>query len=339
MSQSTSRRRFVGGAAVSAGAAALMAQSGAVQPARRREVWVGAVTMDDLAPRTKEEAVELTVARMDQMASRKPDIVCLTETFQLAAIHPRASYDQLAEPIPGPTTSRMAEWARAHNSYVICPIHERQGGKIYNTAVVLDRKGQVAATYRKVHVVENEMEAGASCGRTPPAAIETDFGKIGVQICFDVNWPDGWTALKQAGAEMVFWPSAYPGGRALYPQAWRNIFHIVSVPWYKPGSAEVIDPAGDVIASSGQWEPWLCAPVNLEKGLFHLDFQMEKARKLEAKYGRGVRVKWLHLENWFLLEAVEPGLTVAQLKSEFGLVPLDEYLARAERAQRANMTA
>ncbi len=338
MSQSTSRRKFVAGAT---GAAALMAQAGPVhsEPSRKREVWVGAVTMDDLAPRTKEEATEMTVARMDRVAEKKPDIVCLTETFQLASVRPRPTYDELAEPIPGPTTSRMAEWARAHNSWVICPIHERHGEKIYNTAVVLDRKGGVAAAYRKIHVVENEMAAGASCGREAPKAIETDFGKIGVQICFDVNWPEGWTALKQAGAEMVFWPSAYAGGRALYPMAWRNSYHVVSVPWHRPGGAEVIDIAGDVVASSGFWEPWLCAPVNLEQGLFHTDFQMEKARKLEAKYGRAVRLKWLHLENWFVLEAVEPGLTVAQLKSEFGLITLDEYLAQAERAQRTNLGA
>lgn len=335
MNPRTSRRRFVGAAT------ALMAQTGAAEaaPARRKDVWVGALTMDSIAGRTKEQTVDQVLARMDRLASNKPDIVCLTETFQLAGTQPRPTYDQLAEPIPGPTTDRMAAWARAHNSYVICPIHERHAGKIYNTAVVLDRAGRVAGTYRKVHVVENEMQAGASCGRAAAAAIQTDFGKIGVQTCFDVNWPDGWTALKHDGAEIVFWPSAYPGGRALYPMAWRNIYHVVSVPWYKPGSAEVIDPSGDVIASSGNWEPWLCAPVNLEKGLFHLDFQIDKVRKIEAKYGRGVKVKWLHLENWFLLEAVDPELTIAALKSEFGLVPLDAYLDRAEKAQVADRSA
>jgi predicted amidohydrolase len=222
---------------------------------------------------------------------------------------------------------------------VISPIHELQGDRIYNTAVVLDRAGRIAGTYRKIHIVESEMEAGASCGRAAPAAIETDFGRIGVQICFDVNWPEEWVALKRAGAELVFWPSAYPGGRALYPLAWRNQFHIVSVPWYKPGVAEIIDISGDVLASSGRWEPWLCAPVNLEKGLFHTDYNIEKAHKLEAKYGRGVRIKWLHLEHWFILEVLAKDLTLAQLKSEFGLVPLDEYLARATKAQRANMNA
>ena len=333
---STSRRKFVGGAA-----AALMAQSaaGAPDPAKRRQVWVGALTMDGLTARNKEEAVKLALGRMDRVAEKKPDIVCLTETFQLATVQPRQTYDQLAEPIPGPTTDRMAEWARAHQSYVICPIHERQGGRIYNTAVVLDRAGQIAGAYRKVHVVENEMQSGASCGRATPKAIQTDFGKIGIQTCFDVNWSDGWDALKRDGAELVFWPSAYPGGRALYPMAWQHAYHIVSVPWSKPGSAEIIDPAGDVIASSGHWEPWLCAPVNLEKALFHIDVQTDKARKLEAKYGRAVHIKWLHLENWFLLEAVDPALTIASLKSEFGLVPLDEYLARAERAQQSDLRA
>jgi predicted amidohydrolase len=336
MKQGTTRRALLGGAA-----AAMVAQAApaASEPAKRREVWVAGLTMDGLSPRSKEQCVEQVLARMDQFASRKPDVVCLTETFQLAAVQPRQKYEQLAEPIPGPTTDRMARWAREHRSYVICPIHERQGGKIYNTAVVLDRQGQVAGAYRKVHVVENEMEAGASCGRGAAKAIPTDFGRIGVQICFDVNWPDGWAALKKDGADIVFWPSAYPGGRALYPRAWQNIYHLVSVPWAKPGAAEVIDPSGDIVAASGQWEPWVCASVNLEKGLFHLDFQQDKVRKIEAKYGRGVRVKWLHLENWFLLEAVDPELTIAGLKAEFGLVPLDEYLARAERAQAADRSA
>jgi predicted amidohydrolase len=318
-----------------------MAQSGSTgaEIPKSRTAWVGAVTLDGLTAHSKEEATELVLSRMDRLAANRPDIVCLTETFQLAATQPRPKYDQLAEPIPGPTTSRVAEWARAHNCYVICPIHERQGGKVYNTAVVLDRSGRVAATYRKVHVVENEMQEGASCGRSAPTAIHTDFGKIGIQTCFDVNWPDGWAALKRDGAEIVFWPSAYPGGRALYPHAWRNIFHIVSVPWYKPGVAEVIDMSGDVIASGGHWEPWLCTQVNLEKALFHVDFQVEKVRKLEAKYGRAVRVKWLHLENWFVLEVLDKDLSIGQLKSEYGLVPLDEYLIRADRAQRADMRA
>lgn len=335
MDQAISRRGFVGAAG------ALMAVDGPAMadPGKRREVWVGALTMDDLTPRTKEEAVDQALARMDQLAAKKPDIVCLTETFQLASVHPTPSYDKLAEPIPGPTIGRMAQWARAHHSYVICPIHERQGGKIYNTAVVLDREGSVAGTYRKIHVVESEMRAGASCGRSAPKVIQTDFGKIGIQICFDLNWPEGWSALQREGAEIVFWPSAYAGGRALYPMAWRNIYNIVSAPWSKPGVAEVIDISGDVTAASGRWEPWVCAPVNLEKGLFHTDFQMEKVRKLEAKYGRAVRVKFLHLEHWFTVEALTDDLTIAQLKTEFGLVPLDEYLARAERAQRADMTA
>ncbi len=328
-----SRRQFVGTAGT---AAAAVAKGAEIKRSGPREVWIGALTMDDIEPRSVDDAVRLTLGRMDEVASKKPDVVCLPETFPLAMMKPRPGYSQLAEPVPGPITDRMAAWARAHNCYVICPIHERHDGKIFNTAVVIDRAGRIAGSYRKIHVVETEMEAGASCGRSAPSAIQTDFGKIGVQICFDVNWPDGWGTLKQAGAEIVFWPSAYPGGRALYPLAWNNNFHIVSVPWCRPGVVQIIDISGDVLASSGRWEPWLCEPVNLEKGLFHTDFQIEKMRKLEARYGRAVRVKWLHLEHWFVLEVVAKELSLAQLKSEFGLVPLDEYLARAARAQRAD---
>jgi hypothetical protein len=77
--------------------------------------------------------------------------------------------------------------------------------------------------------------------------------------------------------------------------------------------------------------------VNLEKELFHTDFHMEKMAQLQAKYGRAVEVKWLHLEHWFTLEVANGDVTVAQLKKEFGLVPLNDYLHRAERAQKADM--
>jgi predicted amidohydrolase len=330
-----SRRQF---AALAAAASAAPPPASAARSGPRH-VWVGAITMDELEPRSKDEANQLALARLDRFASSKPDIVCLPETFHLAAIQPAPAYAHVAEPVPGPTTDRFGVWARDHNCWVICPLHERHEGRIHNTAVVLDRSGKVAGQYRKLHVVESEMEAGASCGRNAPVPIDAGFAKIGIQICFDVNWPEGWSALKRVGAEMVFWPSAYPGGRALYPLAWRNIYPIVSVPWRLPGVCEIIDIAGDVAASSGRWQPWLCAPVNLEKGLFHTDFQDEKAHAIEAKYGRGVRLHWYHLEHWFALEVLDPALSLARLKAEFGLVPLDDYLARAEKAQRANGAA
>ena len=100
--------------------------------------------------------------------------------------------------------------------------------------------------------------------------------------------------------------------------------------------ASMASAACPVGTRRGPREVWVAA-VTME--LFHTDFHLEKMRKLTAKYGRAVRVKWLHLEHWFTLEVVALELTLAELKAAFGLTPLREYLARATQAQRANQGA
>ena len=65
--------------------------------------------------------------------------------------------------------------------------------------------------YRKIHPTIGEMNSGVMPGPLNPPVFQTDFGAVGAQICFDIEWPDGWRKLREAGAEMVFWPSAFAG--------------------------------------------------------------------------------------------------------------------------------
>ena len=78
-----------------------------------------------------------------------------------------------------------------------------------NTAVVYDRQGQELGQYHKIHPTEGELNGGIWPGPIDPPVFEADFGKFGIQICFDVNWWEGWERLKQKGAQIVFWPSAF----------------------------------------------------------------------------------------------------------------------------------
>src|SRR5947199_1962 len=160
----------------------------------------------------------------------------------------------LAEPIDGPTITAMAEFARARRCHVIAPITRSEGGKLYNTAVLIGRDGKVIGGYDKVHPTEPEMAAGITPGRDAPV-FATDFGKVGIQICFDIGWPDGWKALKDRGAELVVWPSAYPGGFPLNALAWTHRYPIVTSPWTAP--AALIDVDGTTLVRSGPWEPWI----------------------------------------------------------------------------------
>jgi hypothetical protein len=95
----------------------------------------------------------------------------------------------------------------------------------------------------------------------------------------------------------------------------------------------LIDVDGQTLAQSGTWEPWISVPFCLDRGLFHLDFHQTKVRQIERTYGRDVTVRWCHNENAFVLENRIPGRTLADLAKEFGLVPMEAYLARAKTAQ------
>ena len=96
---------------------------------------------------------------------------------------------------------------------------------------------------------------------------KTDFGTIGVQICFDINWRDVWEKLGKYGAEIVFWPSAFNGGKMLNSLAWMNKYYVVSSTRYDP--SRICDIDGDEIIRSGLSAHWVCAPINLEKAFIH----------------------------------------------------------------------
>jgi beta-ureidopropionase len=267
---------------------------------------------------------------MEQVAGAHPDLICLPETFN-GRYAPRPTPTAQAEPIDGPTITAMAAFAKAKRCYVVAPITLDRGGTLFNTAVLLDRAGKVAGAYDKLHPTEKELQGGITPGRDTAKVFATDFGKLGIQICFDIDWPDGWQALKDQGAELVVWPAAYPGGFPLNALAWTHRYPIVTSPWTTP--ATLIDVDGQVLVKSGTWEPWINTPFYLDRGLFHLDFHLPKLRALEKAHGREVTVRWSHDENAFVLENRVPGKTLAQLAAEFDLLPIDAYLARAKSAQ------
>jgi predicted amidohydrolase len=164
------------------------------------------------------DLLEETMARLDQAASFQPDIACLPELFP----------NRPPEPVPGPVTERLAAWARQRSCYVVFGLKTKTGNRIFNSAVLIDRKGQVSGVYSKTHPTEGELEEGTTPGRVDPPLFETDFGVIGVQICFDVNWWESWKRLKQLGAKIVFFPSAFPAARQLSALALMNQYYIVS---------------------------------------------------------------------------------------------------------------
>lgn len=286
-----------------------------------REVRVLSVTIDGIE--NKSEIVDKITERLEIMSSYKPDIICLPETF--------ATSVNTAEKISGTIINKFASYAKKHRSYIICPIHTKKDNKIYNAGVLIDREGKVIGQHNKIHPTEKECDMGITPGSSPPPVFKTDFGTIGILICYDVNWVQEWKSLKEQGAEIVFWPSAYPGGRMLSSYAWMFKYYVVGCSRSNP--ANIFDMTGDLIADSGKYEPWAFASLNLEKIFCEIDYHVQKVKDIIKKYGRRVQIKYYHDEDWVTIESCSPDLTIKEIIEEFGLTSHWDYIKRAEKYQ------
>jgi len=300
-----------------------------------REVWVGTVTQNLIGAKDYKDMVRKMLMRVEEMVSFEPDIICLPEVFafeNLSTSSPPVS--QVAEVPLGEITGPFAEFARKHYCYVVCPTYTKQDGRYYNSAVFIDRQGKAMGEYHKMHPTIGEMNKGMTPGPLDPPVFQTDIGAVGAQICFDIEWYDGWQKLRQAGAEMVFWPSAFAGGRAVNTKAWQNKYVVVSST--HKDTAKICDISGEVIATTGRWSDWICAPVNLEKAFLHTWPFCRRFNEVQAKYGRKIRIKTLYEEEWTIIESRSQDVKVADVLKEFDFQTYEDFIEGADRMQRKN---
>ena len=146
-------------------------------------------------------------------AMRGAKIVSLPQLFNTgwfpAAID-KANF-KFAEAADGPTITAMREEALKHAIVLIAPIFEKDGTDFFNTAFVIGPDGEVLGKYRKVHVPQIplwEEKSYFSPGDLGFPVFDTPFARIGVQLCWDIFFPEGFRSLALAGAEIVFAPTA-----------------------------------------------------------------------------------------------------------------------------------
>lgn len=223
-------------------------------PPAPRKVKIGTVY---LRPRnsTPEKNLELFCQQIDAAGQQKLDIVCLPEG--LLMVGAGKTGPQTAEPIPGPSTLKLGEAAKRNNIWVVAGLYEKDGERVYNTAVLLDRQGKLAGKYRKTHLPREEWRIGVTPGHEYPV-FQTDFGTVAIQICYDWFFPEVGTIWGLKGAEIVFaptWGTTFPDQEGRVEG--ENVFRVRArdngiylVPSVYDGSSMVIDPMGRVLASN-----------------------------------------------------------------------------------------
>ena len=233
-----------------------------------REVWIATISQNGTETDRFDQMIQAILRRMEETLPYEPDIICLPEVFPFANLRGgRPSPAEVAEEPIGAVSQPLADFAKSHHCNVVCPIYTKENGLCYNAAVFIDRQGRTIGEYRKMHPTDGELEQGIMPGPVDPPVCKTDFGIVGAQICFDIEWSDGWEKLGQSGAEIVFWPSAFGGGAMVNAKAWLHKYCVVSST--RKGTSKICDISGEEVACTGQWDRWVCASVNLEKAFLH----------------------------------------------------------------------
>lgn len=122
----------------------------------------------------------------------------------------------VCEPIPGPSTQRILDRCREFNVYVVVGLLEKDGDKYYNTAALLG-PGGVVGKHRKLHLIYLGIDRFVNHGNIPPTVFDTDVGRIGMLICYDLLFPEHARALGLEGADIMVMPANWIDMGAMYP--------------------------------------------------------------------------------------------------------------------------
>lgn len=237
----------------------------------------------------KEATVRKALALVDRAADEGARLVVLPEVWTGLGYSTKTAYRDIAEPIPGPTTERLAERARRHKIYICGSLYEAAAdGGYHNTAPLIDPAGRIVGLYRKTHLFDAPLRADIQGGiresdkvtagdRLP--VFETEFGPIGVSVCSDLRFPEVYRTLTLKGARIILCASAFLSPRFdhweffLRARAAENQVFVAASGQYgtEPrsgigfvGRSMIVDPWGTVIATASDAETCTTAVVDLD---------------------------------------------------------------------------
>jgi predicted amidohydrolase len=289
-------------------------------------------TVENRIQQNRQAALELS----EQAANDKPDILCLPEFFNVLGCGMKDCAEH-AETVPGPTTEMFGDFARRHNTYVVLGMPERKGSTVYNSAVLIDRRGHPIGSYHKMHPTIGEIEAGITPGVEAPV-FETDFGRVGMAICFDLNFRDVVEDMAKKRPEIIVFSSMYRGG--LQTQIWAHDFSVFFVSSITGPHSVIVNPLGRVLATSEAYNPVISRVINLDYVVCHIDYNHRRWEGLKERYGAQVELEVASPEAKFILFSHHPAVTALDMVGEFELETLETYWrrARAVREKALNNT-
>lgn len=223
----------------------------------------------------------------------------------------------------------FASVAKEHHCYIAySAVREMEDGSFRNSTQLIDRAGNVAGIYNKNHlVVEENTRGGILYGKDTPI-IQTDFGRVAMAICFDLNFDELRHKYAQLKPDLILFSSAYHGGLMQNYWAYSCRTHFVgAINTHAPSA--IISPVGEIIASSTNYYHYVTKTINLDCAVIHIDYNSRHFRNMKNKYGPKVKIHDPGYLGSVLISSETDEFTIQDIIKEYNYELLDDYFERA----------
>jgi predicted amidohydrolase len=297
-----------------------------------------------------DERVKVALAVIEEMAregeklGKKFDLMILPEYAIMSGVG-KFGAEQAVE-VQGKVTEIFGSAAARHKTYLIVPMimKETDGKHCSNAAVLFGRDGKVAGIYRKVHVVADlkvkdpaeSLEGGLRPGSETPV-FDCDFGKLGIQICWDNVYEDGWEKLARAGAQIVAWPSASPANIRSQWWAQKYAYYVVSAT--PRDNAAIFNPTGMITAQIEGGRPdsprVLVKEIDLSFAILGWSDTLQDGKALKKKFGDNVDFQYSPREDQGLFWSNDPKKSIGDMMRELKLREIHEDIHKSREIEES----
>ena len=235
----------------------------------------------------KEENIKTASLMIDESVSKNADFIVLPEMFNCPYSNDKfIEYGE--EEKSSYTLNKISLLAKKNNIYILAgSIPEKENGKLYNTSYLFDKEGNIIAKHRKMHLFDIDVkgkitfkESDVLTAGDSFTIAETDFGKIGIGICYDIRFPELARVMVENGALILFYPGAFnmTTGPAHWELLFRSraldnqVFCVGVAPalnkdasYHSFGHSIIASPWGEIIAEASEKENLILCEIDLDE--------------------------------------------------------------------------
>jgi len=292
-----------------------------------RKVRICTVSMNSLVHgnrSSKEDRFREAEAKMKLGSLDAPDLFLLPEAFLLNDVPGMFSDPASIEEEGNETYQRLGATARSYNAYVAAPLLTRKDGVVHNSTVIFDRRGEPVYTYHKTFPTPGEVAGGIAAGPRWQDCFDADFGRLGVAICYDLNFQPLFRHYYGQGMELLLFSTYFPGGMLL--RSWAYLYMFQAATSHAQGHESMfVNNLGYVVARANMFAQALTHEFELDSVVVPYYGNHEAVRSAKEKYGPDLGLDIHRAEGEVIISYRGTETTARDILGEFGIRTRPEF--------------